>query len=157
MSFDCAWCGAYYATADDTCDARFDLALAREFEDPAYGIVHHLTVAAFMLQHNRYSHAGWLWTRSLLAAFVRDGLDPAEARRQHGTELDSGQRDWSITRGPAFEQFDQIAWTRTIAGVRFDNAADYCADIRAWAAAVVADSEAVVAALATLATLAAPE
>jgi hypothetical protein len=148
MSVDCAWCGAHYDAPGDSCEARFDLALAREFEDPAYGSVHHLTVPAFMLQHNRYSRAGWLWARNLIAAFVRDGLDPAEARRQQRAMLDSGERNWAITRGPTFEGFEQIAWSRTIADDRFDSAADYCADVRAWAAAVVDDSEAVVAALA---------
>lgn len=147
MSLDCAWCGAHYETPNDSCEARFNLALAKEFEEPAYGVVHHLTVPAYMLQHNRYSRAGWLWTRDLVTAFVRDGLEPAEARRQQRSMLDSGERDWAITRGPKFEQFGRIAWTRAIADVRFDSAEDYCDDVRAWAAAVVEDSEAVVAAM----------
>ena len=53
MSLECVWCGARYATPGETCEDRFNLALAREFEDPAFGMVHHLTVPAYMLQHNR--------------------------------------------------------------------------------------------------------
>lgn len=149
MSLECAWCGARYATPGETCEDRFNLALAREFEDPAFGMVHHLTVPAYMLQHNRYSHVGWLVTRDLLASFVRGEVDPAGARRQYKAKYSGGERAGSITKGPRFAQFDQITWTRTIADVRFDSAEVYRADVEAWAAAVVADTEAVIAALGT--------
>jgi hypothetical protein len=136
----CSLCGARY-DAGDGCQERFNLALAKEIEDPAYGIVHHLTVPAYMLQHNGYSRAGWLYSRALLAEFVNGGRSPAEARHRNRRALDSGNRDWSITRGPKFERFDEITWTRTIADIRFHDADRYCADVRAWATAVLADSK----------------
>ena len=126
-----------------SCRDRFDLALAKEVEDPAYGAVHHLTVPAYMLQHNGYSHDGWIYSRALLDEFIKGGLSPAEARRRNRSALDSGNRNWSVTRGPKFARFDQITWTRTIADVQFESADSYCADVREWAAAVLADSEAV--------------
>lgn len=143
MTNICPLCGARYPDGNG-CQERFDLALARELEDPAYGAVHHLTVPAYMLQHNRYSAAGWRWSRALLAESVRGGLSPADARRAYRRQLDSGNRDWSITRGPAFERFGQIVWTTTIADVRFNTAEVYGADIRAWAEAVLADTEPVI-------------
>lgn len=139
----CPLCGAPSVNGT-TCRERFDLALAKEIEDPAYGAVHHLTVPAYMLQHNGYSHDGWLYSRTLLDEFLNGGLSPADARRREQSALDSGNRTWSVTRGPKFARFDQILWTRTIADVRFDGADHYCADVRAWAAAVLADSEPVV-------------
>ena len=117
------------------------MALAKEIDDPAYGIVHHLTVPAYMLQHNGHSRDGWLYSRALLAEFVHGGLSPVDARRRNRRALDSGNREWSITRGPKFERFDQIVWTRTIADLRFDDAESHCADVRAWATAVLADTE----------------
>jgi hypothetical protein len=144
MTKVCSLCGARYPDGN-RCQERFDLALAKELEDPAYGVVHHLTVPAYLLQHNRYSAAGWGWSRALLAEFVRGGISPAEARRAYRRQLDSGNRDWSVTREPAFEHFDQIVWTTTIADVRFDSAEVFCADIRAWAEAVLAATDPVVA------------
>jgi hypothetical protein len=122
------------------CRERFDVAQARELEDPAYGAVHHLSVPCYMLQHNAYSREGWLFTRALLARFVA-GDTPDTARRRSRGALDSGRRTWSVTRGEKLAGVDGIAWTRTIADVRLDTAERYCADVRAWAASVLADSE----------------
>lgn len=58
--------------------------------------------------------------------------------------MDSGQRTWSLTKGAKLTQVDDIVWTRTIADVRFDTAEHYCADVREWAIAVLADTEALV-------------
>jgi hypothetical protein len=139
MAYTCPLCGARYE-ADERCEDRFNLALAKEAEDPAYWIVHHLMVPAYMLQHNGYSRAGWLYSRALLAEFVSGDLSPAAARQRNRRALDSGNRDWSITRGPKLERFDQITWTRTMADVRLDDAESYRADVRTWATAVIADT-----------------
>lgn len=143
MAFRCLACGGSFP-ADETCRERFERALALEFANPAYFAVHHLSVPAYLLQHNAYSRQGWLWTRRSLAEFVRDGQAPAAWRRRQRPAVDSGNRTWSITKGPKPEWFDQIVWTRTIADVRFDTAAGYGADVRAWAASVLADTDAVV-------------
>jgi hypothetical protein len=62
--------------------------------------------------------------------------------------MDSGQRTWSITRGPKLAGVESIAWTRTIADVRLDTAEHYCADVRAWAESILVDSAALVSAVA---------
>jgi hypothetical protein len=97
-----------------------------------------------MLQHNTYSRDGWVAVRQLLHQFVYEGLTPAAARRQYRRTMDSGQRKWSFTKGAKLSQVDDIAWTWTIADVRFDTAEHYCADVRDWAIAVLSDTAALV-------------
>jgi hypothetical protein len=140
MASICSQCGAV-SSAGETCEERFHRLLVKEFEDPAYGAVHHFMVPCYMLQHNVYSRAGWLESRALLARFVQ-GLPPDVARKQNRRQVASGQRSWSFTRGEKLAAVDQLAWTRTIADVRLDTAEHYCADVREWAARVVADTEA---------------
>ena len=141
MTNKCPQCGAEYAGGDD-CGNRFNLCLAKEYENPAaFGAVHHLTVICYMLQHNAYSHASWLGARDLLRQFMQQGVTPAQARQRNRDHLDSSQRAWSITQGARFPQFASIPWTRTVADVRLDTPETYCADVRLWAASVLADTE----------------
>ena len=128
----CPHCSARWT--DASCQDAFDRALSLEFTDAAYGAVHHLTVSAFMLQHDRYSHRGWLAARSLLEEFVRHGLDPTDARERW-----PGAKG-SSTRGPGFARFGDITWTRTMADVRMDDPGEYGEDVAAWALSVLEDS-----------------
>ncbi|MBE7467899.1 MAG: hypothetical protein DPW09_00730 [Anaerolineae bacterium] len=140
MAQRCPDCEAEFPSGEQ-CRERFDLCLAKELEHPAtYGLVHHLTVICYMLQHQGYSRQGWLASRELLVKFMRQGQTPAGVRRQNRQRLDSGRRTWSVTRGERFSTVGVI-WTRTIAGVRLDNAEVYQADITLWARAVLADTE----------------
>ncbi len=143
MLYKCPQCGAQFP-AGETCRDRFDLCLAKEFEQPtSYGSVHHLTVACYMLQHNVYSREAWQEARQMVAQFIRQGRMPSDVRRQNRKRLDSGQRRWSVTKGAKMAGLDGIAWTRTIADVRFDTPDLYCADVKLWAAGVLSDTEGV--------------
>jgi hypothetical protein len=143
MLYKCPHCSAQYP-AGETCQDRFDLCLAKEFEQPAsYGSVHHLTVACYMLQHNLYSRQAWLEAREMVAQFIRQGRAPSDVRRQNHKRLDSGQRRWSVTKGAKIAGLDGVVWTRTIADVRFDAPDLYCADVKFWAEGVLADTEGV--------------
>jgi hypothetical protein len=136
----CPDCGAEFATGEQ-CRERFDLCLAKELEHPAtYGLVHHLTVICYMLQHQGYSRLGWLEARELLVKFIRQGQTPAGVRRQNRQRLDSRRRTWSVTRGEKFSIAGE-SWSRTIADVRLDNAEVYQTDVTLWARAVLADTE----------------
>ena len=140
MATICPQCGATFAS-DETCSDRFNTTQIKEVENPtSYYAVHHLSVPCYMLQHNAYSRDGWLAVHQLLHQFVYEGLTPAEARRQNRRTMDSGQRKWSLTKGAKLSQVDDIAWTWTIVDVRFDTAEHYCADVRDWAIAVLADT-----------------
>ncbi len=139
MSFQCPQCGAEY-TLDETCQERFDILMVKEVEFPAYYAVHHLTVPCYMLQHNVYSREGWIGSRELVRQFVLEGLSPLAARRQNRKKLDSGNRSWSLVKGPKLAGVEGITWRYTIANVRSDTADHYCADVRMWAERVLADS-----------------
>ncbi|MEP7357503.1 MAG: DUF5946 family protein [Anaerolineales bacterium] len=139
MASICPQCGGLFPDGE-SCQARFDLSQATEAEQPAYYAVHHLSVPAYWLQHNRYSREGWLFSRALLDQFVHHGLTPAQARLQNRQALDSGQRAFSFARGPKLAGVENITWTVTLAGVPLDSAERYCAGVRRWAQGVLADS-----------------
>jgi hypothetical protein len=141
MPEKCPQCGAEYPSGGDCWD-RFGLCMAKEFEDPdTWGAVHHLTVTCYMLQHNAYSRDMWLEARKMLAEFVQEGVTPATMRKRIRSRFDSAQRNWSVTKGAKLSEFGSIVWTRTIAGVRLDDAETYCSDIKLWAMSVLKDTQ----------------
>lgn len=132
----CPECGA----AD--CESRFHEFLALEFSDTAYGIVHHLTVAAYMLQHSsKLTREGWLHEYTLLKEFLVDNKTPAFIRRQNRELVDSGKRTFKIKSKSGVPFISKSTWTKTILNVRAENAEVYCADINTWAEAVLKDAE----------------
>lgn len=139
----CPECGAPRA-ADDSCRERFDRCLAREFSDPAYGAVHHLTVAAYVLQHpSRLSRPGWLAMRDLLSRFLREGVAPAEvvsAGRRDASLVFGAGRSWRFTSGSAVELPAGFAWTQTIPDAADEPSDAYGAAITGWAGAVLEDA-----------------
>jgi hypothetical protein len=134
----CPECGA------PDCEIRFNECLAREFEDVAYGAVHHLTVAAYMLQHSsKLTREGWLHERNLLREFLVENKPPAFIRQQNKDLVDSGKRPFKIKSRDGKPVIDKTTWTKTILGIRMDNAEDYCEDVTAWARSVLEDVESV--------------
>lgn len=140
MPFICAQCGAIYAS-DETCQQRFEACLALEYDNPlAYGAVHLLSVACYMLQHNLYSREGWLETRALVRLTISQEYTPADIRKMNRDRLDSGVRKWSITKGAKLAEFATIRWSRTIADIRLENPEDYVSDVKQWAVSVLEDT-----------------
>jgi len=135
----CPQCGAPL-TLVETCQEQFHLGQLKEVADPHYYAVHHLSVLSYMLQHNAYSREGWLHSHTLLQQFVQQNLDPQFVRRRDRDKVDSGQRNWSLTKGPKLPGVEQIVWHCTVADVRLDTAEHYCADVRRWAVSVLADA-----------------
>jgi hypothetical protein len=141
MSSTCAQCGAIHPSGE-TCQQRFEACLALEYENPsAYGAVHLLTVACYMLQHNLYSRQGWLETRQMVAQIVHQEATPIEIREKYQRKLDSGQRTWSVTRGARLAEFDAIQWSFTIADLRMDNPEGYVTSVKQWAEYVLEDTD----------------
>lgn len=131
---DCPECGA----PDTACEARFHELLAKEFSDPGYGAVHHLTVTAYMLQHSsKLSREGWLYERDLLRDFLIEKKPPAFVRRQNLGIVDSGKRKFNINSSTGKPLFDKSTWAKTIIDVDTDDANNYCRDITEWAKAVL--------------------
>lgn len=137
----CPECGAENI-AETTCETRYHECLVREFSDAGFGAVHHLTVAAYMLQHSsKLSPQGWLETRRLLREFLIEHKPPAEIRRQNKDIVDSGKRNWKITAKDGLAKISGTGWTKTILDIRLTDSEDYCADVTAWALSALQDSE----------------
>ncbi len=136
---DCFECGA----PDKACEARFHEFLVKEFDNSAFGTVHHLTVASYMLQHSsNLTRAGWLHMRQLLREFLVEEKSPTTIRKQNKDLLVSGKRNYRIKSrdgSPVIQR--EITWTKTILDVRLDNAKVYCEDVTAWAKSVLDDAD----------------
>ena len=134
----CPECGA----ADRLCQARFDDFLVLEFTDAAYGKVHHLTVATYMVQHSsRLTREGWLFERNLLREFLVENKSPAYIRKQNKDVVDSSKRTFKIKSKTGIPVINKKSWKKTILDVRAENAELYCGDITAWARSVLEEAE----------------
>ena len=137
---NCPECGA----PETLCKTRFDELLVLEFTDAGYGAVHHLTVAAYMLQHSsKLTREGWLHERELLREFLVENKPPAYIRKQNKDLVDSGKRTFKIKSKDGKPVISKISWAKTILDVRMENAEVYCEDVTAWAKAVLEDAEAI--------------
>jgi len=135
---NCPECGA----SDNLCQARFDEFLILEFTDAGYGVVHHLTVAAYMVQHSsKMTREGWLFERNLLRQFLIENKPPAYIRKQNKDVVDSGKRKFKIKSKTGLPVIDKNTWKKTILDVRADNADVYSEDITAWARSVLEEAE----------------
>ena len=135
---NCPECGA----PDNLCRARFDEFLILEFTDAGYGAVHHLTVAAYMVQHSRkMTREGWLFERNLLREFLIENKPPAYIRKQNKDLVDSGKRTFKIKSKTGLPVINKTTWTKTILDVRTENAQVYCEDMNSWARSVLKDAE----------------
>jgi Family of unknown function (DUF5946) len=122
------------------CRKRFEEFLVLEFTDAGYGVVHHLTVAAYMLQHSsRLTREGWLQERKLLREFLVENKPPQFICRQNRDLIDSGKRAFKIKSRDAQRVIHRSAWAKTIQDVRPENAETYCTDAIAWARSVLED------------------
>jgi hypothetical protein len=135
---NCPECGA----PDNLCETRFHEFLILEFENAGYGAVHHLTVAAYMVQHSsKLTKEGWLFERGLLREFLIEKKPPAFIRKQNKDVVDSGKRTFKIKDKNGAPKINRTQWTKTILDVRTENAEVYCEDVNAWALAVLGDAE----------------
>lgn len=129
----CPDCGARF-DGNKTCQSIFDAFLALEFSDPAYGEVHFLTVACFMIQHNRYSDAALAWIRGMLQAYLEGNLPPSEIRRLATGEMNNAVRSWKVLRSPDDRLLPKIAWRVMIADAaeQAGDATSYRRAMRLW-------------------------
>ena len=129
---------------DNLCQARFDEFLILEFTDAGYGVVHHLTVAAYMVQHSsKLTREGWLHERELMKEFLVENKPPAFIRKQNKDLVDSGKRKFKIKSRDGVPVIIKTTWTKTILDVRAENAEVYCEDVTAWARSVLEEAEGV--------------
>lgn len=135
---NCPDCGV----PETSCKSRFDEFLILEFTDADYGAVHHLTVAAYMLQHSsKLTREGWLHMRQLLREFLVENKSPAFIRRQNRDLVDGGKRKIKIASKDGLPVINKFTWTKTILDVRAENAEVYCVDVITWAKSVLEEAE----------------
>jgi hypothetical protein len=136
---NCPECGA----PDNLCQTRFDEFLVLEFTDAGYGAVHHLTVAAYMVQHSsKMTREGWLFERNFLREFLIENKSPAHIRKQNKDVVDSGKRTFKIKSKTGVPVINKTTWRKTIADVRAETSNMYCEDVTAWARSVLEEAEA---------------
>ena len=130
----CAECGAALREGT-TCHTIFESFMALEFSDPAYGEVHFLTVACFMIQHRRYSDEALTWIQTALRAYLDEGITGHELSRRVARALGQTTRTWKVPRQPDAPPLPDIAWDITIADVAQSahNATFYRDHVTRWA------------------------
>jgi hypothetical protein len=131
----CPECGSAWRDGQ-TCQDHFHQMLYWEFENPDLGVVHHLMVLCYHLQHpSLYSPEGLRYSMQLLVDFVERGVSPQESRQRSRAIVDSGNRKWKITATPTSRgsYAHPIQWPMTAADVIAGGADHYCENVRAWA------------------------
>jgi hypothetical protein len=134
----CPECGADW-TGGKSCQDHFHQLLFWEAEDPARGVVHHLMVLCYHLQHpSLYSPEGLRHALGLLDDFVERGLSPAEVRQRQRERVASDRRTWKVTARPGSQgaYAQPPAWRMTAADVVVAGPENYVAQVRAWARSV---------------------
>ncbi|MFN8375399.1 MAG: DUF5946 family protein [Anaerolineae bacterium] len=132
---NCPECGAVWSNGQ-TCTDHFHQMLFWEAERPELGVVHHLMVLCYHLQHpSLYSPEGLAYGQQLLHDFVVKGISPAEVRQNRKGEVNSKNRQWKVTARPdARGSYDQpVAWKMTAADVVAGGADAYIDNVRLWA------------------------
>ncbi len=144
MTYRCQECGGLYAE-NEGCATQFGLMLEREFVDPAYGVVHHLTVAGYMLQHaTRLSRRGWLEMRRLLRKHLREGVDVEGLKRHIRASGVTSLKGWSLKPdGTRMDEAIGFAWSETVATIDLSSAESYCEGVSRWADSVLNDAESI--------------
>jgi len=134
----CPECGVSWQNGN-TCLDQFHQLLFWEAEFPDYGVVHHLMVLCYHLQHpSLYSPEGLREAKWLLVKFLEHGTTPAEVRQRIRDRVNSSQRAWTITSRPDSHgsYAHPVSWTMTAASVVAGGAENYVDNVRAWAQSV---------------------
>ncbi len=125
----------------NTCADAFHQALAWDFQDPAgAGIVHHLTVLCYNLQHpGIYSPEGLSHAIGLLVEFVEEGKSPVEIRKSEDGLLQNDRRQWTVTARAGNYGAYRVAphWTMTVLDAVAGGIEEYPQRVRVWAKTVL--------------------
>jgi hypothetical protein len=139
MNTTCPVCAADWSNGA-TCEDNFHQFLYWEHEDiENLGVVHHLMVLSYYLQHPQlYSPEGLDHGKGLLVDFVARGITPQQVRQRDRDKVDSGKRQFKI-KGTTEAQgayTQPVIWTMHTTDVVAGGAKGYVANVRAWAASI---------------------
>lgn len=125
-----------------TCQEYFHQMLFWESENPGYGVVHHLLVLCYHLQHpSLYSPDGLDYSRQLLVDFLEHGLSTQEVRQNSRDQVSSTNRKWKVTGRPGSqgEYKYPVHWKMTAKDVVSGGAEHYVDNVRKWAEMTLED------------------
>jgi len=137
----CPECGALWQRGS-TCEEAFHQLLFWENEDPTRGIVHHLMVLGYHLQHpSLYAPDGLEYSLQLLVDFVERGVSPQQVREQRGAAVDSRQRKWKIRARPGLHGSwrQPVRWSMTAQDVVKGGAEHYFESVQQWVRTILVD------------------
>ncbi|BCL79383.1 hypothetical protein ccbrp13_18480 [Ktedonobacteria bacterium brp13] len=140
----CAECGAVLSEGS-TCQALFEEFLSLEYTNSAYAQVHFLTVACFMIQHERYSQEALVWIQSTLRIYLEKELTGQQLRQLAAKGTVSATRTWKVIRQADAPSLPKIAWSMTITDVAqsIHDAERYCEQVKQWAHTTLRQMESV--------------
>lgn len=143
MSEGCDECGAVLPDGM-TCQSIFDECLALELTDPAYGKVHMLTVACFMIQHGRYSDEALAWIGPQLQDHL-NGVPARYIRQRAARGTQQANRSWKAVREAGAAPLPRINWSVTMADVATSlrDASLYCQQVERWTRATLQEMQAI--------------
>lgn len=104
------------------------------------GVVHHLMVLSFQLQHpSRYSPEMLQGAKQMLVDFLEHGVTPQQMRVKLRDAVDSGKRKHKITGTPeAHGVYERpVAWTMRAGDVVAGGSEHYVGNIAAWARSIL--------------------
>lgn len=134
----CEACGAPISD-ERTCQDDFYQMLYWEHEFPALGVVHHLMVISYHLQHpHLYSPQGLNGIQQQLKQFIETDITPEQMRQGMRQAVDSGKRNYAITARPgSYGQYDHpMPWTLHACDVVAGGAENYIQNTHAWAQSI---------------------
>ena len=141
MANQCPECGADWSEA--TCEENFHQFGYWELADMEnLGIVHHLMVLGYHLQHpSKYSQDGLIHALGLLVNFVEHGKSPQEVRQEIRGEVALGTRKFKITARPDSQgsYAQPVTWTMRANDVVAGGTQHYVENVRAWAQSIYDD------------------
>lgn len=141
MTSQCPACGARWENGR-TCQDNFYQMLFWENENPANGVVHHLMVLCYHLQHpHLYSEDGLGYALGLLKEMLVEEKSLAEIRNQKRKTVDSGRRNWKVTARPESKGSyrNPVHWSMRAADVVAAGEEQYIEQVKTWARFVYKD------------------
>lgn len=131
----CPECGAL-CPAERTCQSIFDECMVLEYAHPtAFGKVHMLSVACFMIQHGRYSDEALTWIEQQLREHLEHGVPVQHIRQKAARQTQQRGRTWKVTRPKGAAALPHVAWSMTIVDIvpALQDPDRYCQEVERWA------------------------
>jgi hypothetical protein len=116
------------------CEEKFHQALNLDFTNLEYGVVHHLLVTTYMLQHNRHTPQAARDIVQLMQTLLE--TTPTEYHKNQVRQFSGGTT--KVIRHDLAPPL-RDSWTLTIQNVECGSSHAYVRTVRAWAVATFAE------------------